>query len=49
VARARGVDPGAVTALVQAHVERPVPAFLGDARVNVLALNLDLDARYPAR
>jgi K+-transporting ATPase ATPase C chain len=48
VARARGIEHGAVEALVRAHTEQPVPGFLGAARVNVLALNLDLDRRYPA-
>jgi K+-transporting ATPase ATPase C chain len=49
VARARGVPAGAVEALVRRHTERAPLAFLGDARVNVLALNLDLDTRFPAR
>lgn len=48
VARARGIDRSAVEALVRAHTEQPFPGFLGAARVNVLLLNLDLDARYPA-
>jgi len=49
VARARGIDRNAVEALVRAHTEQPLPGFLGAARVNVLALNLDLDARYPIK
>lgn len=44
VARARGVTQAALKALVANHVETPLFGILGEARVNVLALNLDLDA-----
>ncbi|MGF7146840.1 K+-transporting ATPase ATPase C chain [Sphingomonas zeicaulis] len=49
VAAARGLNPAAVRALVERSVQTPVPAFLGDPTVNVLALNRALDAMTPAR
>ena len=42
VARARGLTVDAVGALVQRHTQAPVFGVLGQARVNVLELNLDL-------
>jgi K+-transporting ATPase ATPase C chain len=44
VARARGVAPRIVAEIVQRHVENRQLGILGEARVNVLLLNLDLDA-----
>jgi len=49
VARERGVSPEALQRLVAKHTEGRQLGFLGEPRVNVLELNLDLDASYPQR
>jgi K+-transporting ATPase ATPase C chain len=43
VARARHLDSVRLRQLVLAHVEAPQWGIFGEARVNVLLLNLDLD------
>ena len=47
VANARGVTPEQVRSLVVKHTLGRQLGFLGEARVNVLELNLDLDQRFP--
>jgi K+-transporting ATPase ATPase C chain len=49
VAAARGVTKDSIMRIVDAHTERPTLGLLGRARVNVLRLNLALDASVPAR
>lgn len=44
VARARGLAPAQVARLVAEKIHKPVLGFIGEARVNVLELNLALDA-----
>jgi K+-transporting ATPase ATPase C chain len=49
VARERGATVEQLRALVQKHTEDRQFGFLGEPRVNVLELNLELDERFPTR
>ena len=47
VAKARGVSPDKIRDAVRANENGRDLGFLGEPRVNVLALNLELDQKYP--
>jgi K+-transporting ATPase ATPase C chain len=49
VAKARGISGDALRAVVARHTAARQLGVLGEARVNVLELNLDLDENYPAK
>ena len=47
VARERGISEGELRRVIARHTEGRQLGFLGEPRVNVLELNLDLDASHP--
>jgi K+-transporting ATPase ATPase C chain len=49
IARERGISEDETRGIVSSHLEGRQFGFLGEPRVNVLELNLDLDHRYPIR
>ena len=49
VAKARGITPDQVREVVLANQDGRVLGFMGEARVNVLRLNIELDQKYPVK
>jgi K+-transporting ATPase ATPase C chain len=49
IAKARGITVEQVRQRIASNTEGRYLGFLGEPRVNVLALNLDLDRRFPKR
>jgi K+-transporting ATPase ATPase C chain len=48
IAKARGEEPARIQAVIEANIEHPTLGFMGDARVNVLAVNLALNRKFGA-
>lgn len=49
VAKARHMSDDRVRALIAQETDRPALGFIGEARVNVLLLNIALDQKFPLR
>ena len=49
VARARGISERDLRAIIAKHTRGRDLGFLGEPRVNVLELNLELDGAHPVR
>ena len=49
VAKARGVSPEAIRELVADHTDGRSLGFLGEPRVNLVELNIELDSKYPMK
>lgn len=49
VAEARGVEPAQIESVLERHVEARTLGLLGEPRVNVLLLNLELDRAFVKR
>jgi K+-transporting ATPase ATPase C chain len=49
IARQRGISEDQVKRLVQEHTQPRQLGLLGEPRVNVLELNLDLDTKFPRK
>lgn len=49
VAKARKLPTADIVALVNAHIQRPLLGILGEPRINVLALNQQLDRISPSK
>jgi K+-transporting ATPase ATPase C chain len=49
VAKARGLSPSEIRDFIKKHIEKRQLGFLGEPRVNVLELNLALDAAHPVK
>ena len=47
IAAARGISEDDVRAVIARHTEQPTMGFLGQPRVHVLEVNLDLDGLLP--
>lgn len=49
VAKARGISVDQLRPIVAKHTEGRQLGFLGESRINVLELNLDLDQQFPSK